>query len=362
MALSDTLRKAKENKNDEFYTRLEDIEAEISSHEDYVRQFEGKTVLCNCDDPEWSNFYEFFRLHFKQLKLKKLITTHYNADGSPSYKLEWSGETLGYDTVNMIKTPLQGNGDFRSEECIKLLEEADIVVTNPPFSLFREYISLLVKYNKKFVIIGNNNAIAYKEVFPLLKENKVRLGYSSNQTCIFKVPNNYRYDEKITAKINDGNHYGKVPAISWFTNMDLDKAHKPLMLNKNYKGNEELYPKYYNYDAIDVESVKMIPKDYYGRMGVPITFLSEYCEEQFTIIGIGSDVEKKFIHKTLDKEQKEIGYVDNKGNVIWKTNYTVFERKIGNSLRIEKNGLPFNTPYNRIIIQRKHKEDGSLNE
>ena len=135
MAKNDNLHKAKEVKNDEFYTRLEDIEAEISQHKDYVRQFEGKTVLCNCDDPEWSNFFQFFKLHFKQLKLKKLITTHYNKDGSPSYKLEWDGEMLNDDMVNLVKTPLSGNGDFRSDECVEILKEADIIVTNPPISI-----------------------------------------------------------------------------------------------------------------------------------------------------------------------------------------------------------------------------------
>ena len=166
MAKSDNLRKAKEVKNDEFYTRLEDIEAEISQHKDYVRQFEGKTVLCNCDDPEWSNFFVFFKLHFKQLKLKKLITTHFKKDGSPSYKLEWEGEMLGDDMVNLVKTPLIGNGDFRSPECVEILKECDIVCTNPPFSLFREFVELILTHNKQFLIIGNQNAITYKEIFP----------------------------------------------------------------------------------------------------------------------------------------------------------------------------------------------------
>ena len=186
------MQAAKTNKNDEWYTRLEDIEDEISMHEDYVRQFEGKTVLCNCDDPEWSNFFLFFRLHFKQLKLKKVIFTHYEMNGSPSYKLEWDGSYIGYDTLNLIKTPLKGNGDFRSPECVEILKQADVVVTNPPFSLFREYIAQLVEYDKKFIIIGNVNAIAYKEVFPLIKDNKMWMGYSIHSgDREFRVPDDY---------------------------------------------------------------------------------------------------------------------------------------------------------------------------
>ena len=247
MAKSDNLRKAKEAKNDEFYTRLEDIEAEISQHDDYVRQFQGKTVLCNCDDPEWSNFFVFFKLHFKQLGLKKLITTHYNMDGSPSYKLEWEGEMLNDDMVNLIKTPLKGNGDFRSEECIEILKEADIVSSNPPFSIAREaFIPQLIEYKKKFVIIGDLNWVAYKTVFPLFKENKMFFGYTNVKE--FKTPNGT---------------YQKFGNKTWFTNFDLDKSHEPLILTKNYKGNESRYPKYDNYDAIECGKVKDIPKDYF---------------------------------------------------------------------------------------------------
>jgi hypothetical protein len=281
MAKSDNLRKAKEAKNDEFYTRLEDIEAEISSHPDYVRQFQGKVVFCNCDDPEWSSFYEFFRLHFNQLGLKKLITTHYNKDGSPSYKLEWSGEKLGDDTVNMIKTPLQGDGDFRSDECVALLKEADIVVTNPPFSLFREYIAQLEEYEKQYIVLGSTGAIAYKEIFPLLMEQKMFVGYMTGSKS-FRVPDDF---ENSSTFFEDGVKYAKFGNIYWYTNLDLDKFHEPLILTKNYKGNESAYPKYDNYDAIEVKKISDIPKDYDGIMGVPQTFLSEFCSEQFEIIG-----------------------------------------------------------------------------
>lgn len=286
MADQKTLKDAKANKKDEFYTRLEDIEAEISSHPDYVRQFKGKTVLCNCDDPEWSNFFKFFRLHFNQLGIKKLIATHYNKDGSPSYKLEWTGEKLDDDTLNMVTTPLQGDGDFRSDECIEILKEADIVVTNPPFSLFREYIAQLMEYNKKFIVIGNINAVSYKEFFPLIKDGKVWAGYSFNKTMLFEVGDGYSYDSKASEKIGDGKHYGKVPMIAWFTNLDIDRVHDAMPLTKNYKGNENKYPMYDNYDAIECGKSSDIPKDYDGVIGVPITFLGIFSPDQFEIVGL----------------------------------------------------------------------------
>ncbi len=339
MAKSDNLRKAKEVKNDEFYTRLEDIEAEISQHKDYVKQFEGKTVLCNCDDPEWSNFFQFFKLHFKQLKLKKLITTHYNKDGSPSYKLEWCGEMLNDDMVNLVKTPLTGNGDFRSEECVDILKQADIVVTNPPFSIAREdFIPILYEHNKKFIIIGDLNWVAYKTVFPLIKDNKMFFGYTSIKSFITPDGSMQQFGNKV-----------------WYTNFDIDKNHEPLILTKNYQGNADKYPKYYNYDAIDVGTVKLIPKDYDGIMGVPITVLSSFCSEQFEIVGIGPTVPKTLEH--IAYKEKGIICYEKDGAAVWTTPYTVNERKIGNSLRIERNGLPAEAPYNRILIKRK--KDGT---
>ena len=330
---SDVLRKAKEVKNDEFYTQIEDIVNEIAQHKDYVKHFEGKTVFCNCDDPEWSSFVEFFRKFFKKLKLKKMIATHYNKDGSPSYKLEWYGEKINGDTVNMIKTPLKGNGDFRSDECIELLKESDIVVTNPPFSLFREYVAQIMEYNKKFVILGNTNAVAYKEFFPLIKDNKVWIGYKSPSGGMwFKVTDEFGKkvlsgEEKATYRItDDGTLLCNCPAM-WYTNLDLDKVHEPLILTKNYKGNEDKYPKYENFDAIDIGKIADIPKDYFEKMGVPITFLAQYCPEQFEIIGSGTgDMAKK------------IGI---------KKNY-----RGRTDLAIKENGKD-RCPYNRIIIQRK---------
>ena len=305
-----SMQAAKVNKNDEFYTRLEDIEEEISMHEDYVRQFEGKTVLCNCDDPEWSNFFLFFRLHFKQLKLKKVIFTHYEMNGSPSYKLEWSGDYLGYDTLNLIKTPLEGNGDFRSPECVALLDECDVVVTNPPFSLLREFVGLLVEHKKDFVIIGNMNACTNKDIFPLMKEGKVKAGYSFNATLTFSVPESYRYDEKETKRIADGKRYGRVPGIGWYTTFELDKYNEELPLCGQYEGHEDEYPKYDNYDAIEVNQIRRIPRDYDGVMGVfGPTFFAKFNKEQFEIIGRSEDFAEPIIINQKTKKNPGRFYI-----------------------------------------------------
>ena len=267
------MQAAKTNKNDEWYTRLEDIEDEISMHEDYVRQFEGKTVLCNCDDPEWSNFFLFFRLHFKQLKLKKVIFTHYEMNGSPSYKLEWDGSYIGYDTLNLIKTPLKGNGDFRSPECVALLDECDVVVTNPPFSLLREFIGLIIDPKKDMVIIANEMQCTSKEIFPLFQSGKLNFGY--NHVKEFKVP--------------DGT-FKKIGTVAWFTTFKLDKYNEELPLCCQYEGHEDEYPKYDNYDAIEVNQIRRIPRDYFGVMGVyGPSFLAQYNKEQFEVIGRSED-------------------------------------------------------------------------
>lgn len=264
-----SMQAAKTNKNDEWYTRLEDIEDEISMHEDYVRQFEGKTVLCNCDDPEWSNFFLFFRLHFKQLKLKKVIFTHYEMNGSPSYKLEWNGDYLGYDTLNLIKTPLKGNGDFRSPECVALLDECDVVVTNPPFSILREFIGLIIDHKKDMVIIANEMQCTSKEIFPLFQSGKLNFGY--NHVKEFKVP--------------DGT-FKKIGTVAWFTTFKLDKYNEELPLCCQYEGHEVEYPKYDNYDAIEVNQIRRIPRDYFGVMGVyGPSFFNSFNKEQFEVIG-----------------------------------------------------------------------------
>ena len=271
------LIKAKVNKKDEFYTRYEDIENEVVN---YMDHFKDKIVFCNCDDPEWSNFWKYFELCFEHLGLKKLISTHYEID-KPSYKLEL--EKIGGKLIK-TKTPLKGNGDFRNQECIDILKECDIVVTNPPFSLFREYVNQLIEYGKKFLIIGNVNSIICKDIFPLIKENKMWLGIN-NGTKSYMIPNEYDHI-KDTFEI-DGIRYTKLGNTVWYTNLDHKKRHEKVILYKTYKGNESEYPKYDNYDAINVEKSADIPKDYYGHIGVPVTFLDKLCPEQFEIIGIG---------------------------------------------------------------------------
>ena len=317
------LSQAKKAKNDEFYTQLTDIEKELAH---YRKHFKGKVVLCNCDDPFESNFFKYFVLNFNRLGLKKLIATSYS--GSPiafrqlnlfdfkdgvapdgrkrAYKavvtvVHGKSASSGYgmdDIANLFVSGentlelLEGDGDFRSPECLALLDEADIVVTNPPFSQFREYIAVLVAHEKKFIVIGNMNAITYKEIFPLLKDNKVWLGYKSlNQDMYFDVPDERKEwllankKEGSAYKIIDGVVMGRLASACWFTNLDIKKRHEPLILYKRYKGHEDEYPRYDNYDAINVDKVADIPEDYDGVMGVPITFLDKYCPEQFEIVG-----------------------------------------------------------------------------
>lgn len=294
MSKNANLHKAKEVKNDEFYTQLSDIEKELNHYKDH---FKGKVVYCNCDDCFESNFFKYFALNFKHLGLKKLITTCYspspvahkevnlfNFDDtteeetvSKAYKIEIEEKDIpttdGWNLQNVEEltrkhaTLLKGEGDFRSEECISLLKESDIVVTNPPFSLFREYVAQLVEYGKKFLVIGNKNAITYKEIFPLIKDNKLWLGYNSPDE--FRIPN--------------GNISKSVKGLCrWYTNLDIKKRHEDLILYRNY--NEQDYPKYDNYDAINVDKVTDIPCDYEGVMGVPITFLDKFNPSQFEII------------------------------------------------------------------------------
>ena len=278
------LQQARKNKKDEFYTQLCDIENELKH---YKEHFKDKTILCNCDDPRVSNFFHYFSYNFEFLGLKKLITTCYKSqevdlfsqsNSERAIYLEYTGNKTGgrVPVAEEIGIKhLKGNGDFRSPECIELLKQADIVVTNPPFSLFREYIALLMSYQKKFVIIGNQNAITYKEVFPLLKTNKVWPGYN-------------HVKEFLQA---DGS-VKKFGNIQWFTNLDISKRHEELILYKNYTPAE--YPKYDNYDAINVDKVADIPCDYDGVMGVPITFLDKYNPIQFEIIGATESEGKGF--------------------------------------------------------------------
>lgn len=290
------LTSARRTKNDEFYTQMTDVEKELKH---YKEHFKGKTILCNCDDPVHSAFWKYFHLNFNHFGLKKLISTHYLAqqfkwdlNAEKPYVMEYMGEDDNDVNVG-TKTYLKGDGDFRSKECIEFLKESDIVVTNPPFSLFREFVATLMKYEKKFIIWGNNNAITYKEIFPLLKDNKMWTGYMSSTSCIFQVPDFYeKWDKKITDERNDGKRYAQGPPITVFTNLEIDKRQEKLILYKNYI--PEDYPKYDTYDAINVNKVADIPVDYDGVMGVPITFLNKYNPEQFEIVGEfnhGSDFE-----------------------------------------------------------------------
>ena len=286
------LRQAKRGKNDEFYTQLSVIESELGHYEEFFR---GKTVLCNCDDPRVSNFFKYFALKFKTLGLKRIITTCYknncpdlfsqNAAEQAVYLIYDgnNGESMpAWDKVDV--KPLRGDGDFRSAECIELLKQADIVVTNPPFSLFREYVAQLMEYNKKFLIIGNQNAITYKEIFPLIKDNKIWLGCSIHSgDREFGVPDDYPLLAAGSRIDEYGHKYIRVKGVRWFTNLDYKERHEELILYKRYNPDE--YPKYDNYDAINVDKTKDIPCDYDGVMGVPITFLDKYCPEQFEIIG-----------------------------------------------------------------------------
>ena len=300
------LSNAKRAKNDEFYTQLSDIENELKH---YKNHFAGKVVYCNCDDARESNFFRFFQKKFSDYGLKKLITTSYNENGHGSV-LVYEGDTNGNGKLddNEVKvSELKGNGDFRSEECIELLKESDIVVTNPPFSLFREFIATLVQYDKKFLVIGNNNAITYKEIFPLIKENKLWLGFSDNKTMEFVMPDSYEKYNYIDKK---GRKIGKVPAISWFTNLEHSKRNDKIILYKKYTSEE--FPKYDNYDAIEVSRVCEIPKDYNGVMGVPITFLGKYNPSQFEIVGLTSSSKECTYGLLLSENQSTRAKINSK--------------------------------------------------
>ena len=291
------LHEAKKQKNDEFYTRYEDIEAEVMK---YREQFKDKVVYLPCDDPteKKSEFWTFFVNNFDAFGLKKLIATHYDEDGK-AYKIWIDGDTTGdgyIDDSDALQEDLIGNGDFRSPECTAILNECDIVCTNPPFSMFREFVDWIFTAKKQFLIIGNNNAITYKEIFPLIKDNQMWVGYTANKTCIFRVGEGYAFDDRITKQINDGNYYGKVPAITWFTNLPNTKRNEEMVLTASYYANPDAYPHYDNYDGINVDRLAQIPKDYEGAMGVPITIIDSYNPEQFEIIKFRKGDDGKDLH------------------------------------------------------------------
>lgn len=323
MAGNKSLTAAAKAKEDEFYTQLTDIEKEMRY---YRKHFKGKTVFCNCDDPFESNFFKYFVLNFNKLKLKKLIATCY--DGSPIANEQLSlldlldeqnrdkhnrnkpykavvttvHDTTGDGGIDMLDvkrlfedgenqlTELEGNGDFQSRECITLLDEADIVVTNPPFSLFRKYVAQLMEHGKKFIIIGSQNNITYKEVFSLFQNNLMWLGNNSGDMS-FKVPPYYKPRATRYWQDESGQKWRSMGNICWYTNLDIKKRHEELILVKRYAGHEDEYPIYDSYKAINVAKVKDIPEDYAGVMGVPITFLDKYNPDQFEIIGLDRYVE-----------------------------------------------------------------------
>ena len=290
------LGRAKRAKEDEFYTQLSDIENELRH---YRPHFKGKTVLCNCDDPRVSNFFHYFAYQFEALGLKRLITTCYKNqtpdlfsqhDCERAISLVYDGDKNG----NRVPDPeeigiheLQGDGDFRSPECIELLMQADIVVTNPPFSLFREYVAQLMRFEKKFLILGSQNNITYKEIFPLFMENRIWLGYKAGDMA-FRVPADSEPRETRYWQDDTGQKWRSLGNICWFTNLDIPKRHEELILFRTYSPEE--YPRYFNYNAIEVGRVENIPCDYSGEMGVPLTFLDKYNPRQFEIIGQSLDL------------------------------------------------------------------------
>ncbi|MDR0472499.1 MAG: adenine-specific methyltransferase EcoRI family protein [Treponema sp.] len=370
------LDNAKKLKADEFYTQLSDIEKELKN---YKNHFKGKVVFCNCDDPETSNFYYYFVSNFDELGLKKLITTHFEIDKA-SYMLEYEGgANVQGDKETVVKRaikhgkkkPLKQNfeqgsqgflfedepirsysGDFRSPECIELLKQSDIVVTNPPFSLFREYVAQLIEQNKKFIIIGPKNAITYKDIFKLVKENRLWLGCGfANGNAYFNISN----PRNFASGVYDPNTgLVKFRNVGWFTNLDFKKRHEDLVLYKNYIPSD--YPKYVNFDAINVDLTKEIPQDYGNAMGVPITFLDVYNPDQFEIIALGIVGSCEFSNnkkmEILDKNGKTTGRftINAKGTLYRKYNPNKDKKP---AFKDAKTGELYSSIYARILIKKK---------
>ena len=367
MAGNKSLNAAAQAKQDEFYTQLSDIEKELRH---YKHHFQGKTVFCNCDDPYESNFFKYFVLNFNKLGLKKLMATCYA--GSPISGTQLSISDV-IDTHGILNTPykaivttvydktgdggvdmfdvaelfksgenelsqLEGDGDFQSEECLSLLVEADIIVTNPPFSQFREYIACLMEHGKQFLIIGSQNNVTYKEVFPLLQSNKVWLGYKAGDMS-FAVPDYYEPRATRYWQDENGQKWRSMGNICWFTNLDIKKRHEELILVKHYS--PELYPNYYNYDAIEVSKITDIPCDYSGAMGVPITFLDKYNPEQFEIIGVSSQLASPI------RDIAKPGTYQTGGPQFYSPRLTEKDKE---------NGFLIHREYDRIVIRNKHPE------
>ena len=395
MAGNSNLHDSARNKQDEFYTQLSLIESELKH---YKCHFAGKVVLCNCDDPYESNFFKYFAINFNSLGLKKLIATCYvtspvtgkefdyyiGKDGQISFLPVTDtepilGEKRPYcveitevtdenqdgrvdlaDVEYLMRnkknamTLLDGDGDFRSAECVELLKQADIIVTNPPFSLFREYIALLEEYQKKYVIIGNMNAVTYKEIFPMIAENRLWLGYNSGHFW-FKVPDSYEI-KKTDFKIDEyGQKWRRMGNICWFTNLDIEKRHENMPLFRTYSPDK--YPKYDNYDAINVDRTADIPCDYYGVMGVPITFLSQYNPEQFEIVAFrkGNDG-KDLVYSFTDNSQSVHVERDGAARCSRTSAYSFAEYRhpAANGERAYVRGQ---RKYARLLIRHKHPGD-----
>lgn len=338
--LNKNLAQAKRNKKDEFYTQLSDIERELKH---YKVHFRNKVVYCNCDDPRVSNFFHYFSYNFEKLGLKRLITTCYKNqnmdlfsqnDSEQAIYLEYNGDKNQNnvpDSEEIGVKYLKGDGDFRSQETIELLKQADVVVTNPPFSLFREYVAHLMEHKKKFVIIGSLNAITYKEIFKLIKEDRIWLGYGFKAgNAFFATP----YPKEFAKGVyNEETGLVKFRNVTWFTNLDISKRHENLILYKTYSPDE--YPTYDNYDAIEVSKTKDIPADYNGAMGVPISFLGKYNPDQFEILGI-TDRDNNSGLKT--KEYTD-GDVSNPGDL--------------NRRGAIKIGYKYKSTYARLLIKRR---------
>ncbi len=380
---------AKTAKKDEFYTQLTDIEKEMRY---YRKHFKGKTVLCNCDDPFESNFFKYFVLNFNRLGLKKLIATcyatspiagqqlslfdvvggeeeqrnkPYKAVVTKVYDVTGDGGVDMFDVAELFRShenelmELEGDGDFRSEECLALLDEADIVVTNPPFSLFREYVATLIEHEKKFIIIGNVNAISYKETFPLLQNNQMWIGASIHSgDRKFYVPDDYPLNAAGCGVDDDGRRFIRVKGVRWYTNLDIKQRHEELILVRKY--DPETYPHYDNYDAINVNKTADIPCDYAGVMGVPITFMDKYCPEQFEIVGtISAPSDPNTLNLGVDYSEY-IGYTQQgtrngrTGSTFGKCPVIVMDDK--KHPYYEKDGVRVQTTYHRIFIRNKHPE------
>lgn len=390
MAEKTALEQARAAKKDEFYTQLTDIEKEMRY---YRKHFKGKTVLCNCDDPFESNFFKYFVLNFNRLGLKKLIATcyatspiagqqlslfdvlggdeeqcnkPYKAVVTKVYDVTGDGGVDMFDVAELFKnhenelTELDGDGDFRSEECLALLNEADIVVTNPPFSLFREYVATLMEYEKKFIIIGNVNAITYKEIFPLLMNDEIWIGASIHSgDRAFYVPDDYPLNAAGCGVDENGRRFIRVKGVRWYTNLDIKQRHEELILVRRFSS--DYYPHYDNYDAIDIDSVSDIPCDYDGVMGVPITFLDKYSPDQFEIVGIakrGAGDSSLKTHVYTADDSPKYGDLNGGPNLIFETLPAHLLKKYQMKKKYWAYGKDdyLVQTYARVLVRNKHPE------